>query len=45
MFNTAAPTGFVMQEYLRPWKLMTLALGLQVPGRDVPSRLIIGPSA
>lgn len=52
MFNTAAPTGFVMQEYLRPWKLMTLAFGLgllvvgsfyaQAPDWDVPISFIMG---
>lgn len=52
MFTTTAFTGPVMQEYLRPWKLMTLAVGLlllvagsfhyRAPDWDVPISLITG---
>jgi hypothetical protein len=52
MFTTISPARLVMQEYLRPWKLMTLALGLallvagsfyeQAPDWDVPISFIMG---
>lgn len=52
MFTTTAFTGPVMQDYLRPWKLMTLAAGLlllvagsfhyRAPDWDVPISFIMG---
>lgn len=52
MSTTIARARPVLQEYLRPWKLMTLALGLallvagsfyeQAPDWDVPISLIMG---
>lgn len=45
MFTTIARAKPVLQDDLHPWKLMTLALGLQAPDGDIPNRLSVGPSA